>query len=610
MSLVGTDASGLLREVPRFAVVGAAATALHVAGAALAFQAGATPLAANGLAFVVAFTLSWAGHAFWTFRDLDGRSRAASLWRFALVSLLALALGQALVWALVERGNLPFAWGLAAVVLAVPATTFAGARLWAFAPALTRGTLDAVSAALVILAAVAWQASQPLNHDVAWLLTGAERLLDGGTFGRDVEDVTPPWAWWLLMPIAALVRAGLDASLAVALGIGGLAATALLLARPLVARPLLIVLALAMVLPAGYGWAQREHIMAVAALPYILLCARRAAGGTVAPSLAMAAALLAALGLLQKPHFVLVPLTVEVWLLLQRRSPFRPETWTLGVAGLLYVAAAWVFAGPWFTDVLPDMMVAYGAYGGDTPKAVVKVATAVALPLLVWLAFARENVHAQALAVASAGAGLAAVLQGKGWAYHLIPTVTFAILAAAFAIRERAATGPREALQDRHLASCAAVSIVAFVAAQTTLSQAITAPQRMAQTDALARAIGNGTVMAFNTSPRLVHPAVRRAGAHWTGIAGNMHYVPAAVAGTSDEARALGRRQSLAVLARMETAPPDVLLVDENAKKLALPAGHDWLAWMRSQAPERSSRLLALYRDEGLVSGFRVFRKR
>ena len=50
---------------------------------------------------------------------------------------------------------------------------------------------------LIALATIALHVAAPANHDVAWILDGAGRLLDGARFGRDIVDVNPPLAWWL-----------------------------------------------------------------------------------------------------------------------------------------------------------------------------------------------------------------------------------------------------------------------------------------------------------------------------------------------------------------------------------------------------------------------------
>lgn len=114
-----------------FGLVGMAATLTHVAaafGARAAFDASA--MAANFLGYACAVGVSYLGNARLTFGQpaLSG-SRFS---RFLVVSLAGLALNQAITWLLVERLGWPFRWGLAVVVVVVPALSFAASKLWAF----------------------------------------------------------------------------------------------------------------------------------------------------------------------------------------------------------------------------------------------------------------------------------------------------------------------------------------------------------------------------------------------------------------------------------------------------------------------------------------------
>jgi hypothetical protein len=78
-------------------------------------------------------------------------------------------------------------------------------------------TPDWLAPAIVMFAAfatTAWHGTLPLNHDVAWIWEGANRLLHGAHFGRDVDDVNPPLAWWLTaIPVLLQYGTGLSASI-------------------------------------------------------------------------------------------------------------------------------------------------------------------------------------------------------------------------------------------------------------------------------------------------------------------------------------------------------------------------------------------------------------
>jgi putative flippase GtrA len=121
----------LARQIFRFGVVGVAATVTHVAVAVTLIERVGTPvLAGNGLAFLVAVFVSYFGHHSWTFARDGFHDR--HLPRFVTISLIGLALNQAIIFALVTLGGLPYLVGVLVVVSVVPALTFVLSRSWAF----------------------------------------------------------------------------------------------------------------------------------------------------------------------------------------------------------------------------------------------------------------------------------------------------------------------------------------------------------------------------------------------------------------------------------------------------------------------------------------------
>jgi len=121
----------LVHQVPLFAVVGACATATHVAVALAARElAHLGPLHANFAGYFAAVGVSYLGNAVLTFRRRAWHGPQIA--RFAVVSLLGLGLTQGLTWLLVQRLGWPFWAGLGVVAVAVPAFSFALSRAWAF----------------------------------------------------------------------------------------------------------------------------------------------------------------------------------------------------------------------------------------------------------------------------------------------------------------------------------------------------------------------------------------------------------------------------------------------------------------------------------------------
>ncbi|MBW8269931.1 hypothetical protein [Caldovatus aquaticus] len=314
-------------------------------------------------------------------------------------------------------------------------------RWAAFAPA--------VLYLLVILA-------PPLNHDVAAVLDFAERWLAGERLYRDLIDVNPPLIFVLnLVPAALAAWTPLDGVQALLLSALGLCALcwrltlALLRGAAGAARPgpveaaVLEAMVPLLCVVAGYDFGQREHLMAVVALPYCALAARRIEGHSPPPArLAAGVAVLAALGFALKPHFLAVPALVEAVVLL-RRGPARalrdPVPWLMAAVWLAYLAAIPLLFPDYFGHVVPLVWAYYldlAQFGTwEVLFSPILGPAALALALVLPLALRRgAGPLAQALAAAACGALASAVVQHKGWTYHAVPVTMLTAGAAAAAL--------------------------------------------------------------------------------------------------------------------------------------------------------------------------------
>ena len=330
--------------------------------------------------------------------------------------------------------------------------------------------------------------SPPLNHDAAAVLGFAERWLAGEGLYTDLIDVNPPLIFILnALPAALAAHAPIGAVAALQLCLLALCAFSVLLAWCLVPRdagapPIgtacLIAALPVLTLGAGYEFAQREHIMVVAALPYLLLAAQRAEGrATTGPALAIGVAVLAALGFALKPHFLAIPALVEA-LVLAWRGPRRalrdPVPWTMAGVWLVYLAAIALFFPAYTARVLPMIRAYYIDLSGFSWWQILlteRLGTAilVLLPLgaLAFLPGARHRFGAlpQVLALAALGAALSAVVQLKGWDYHAVPArlitgLLAVVMAACWLDRALPAAQARRAAAP--LALAATLSLAVF----------------------------------------------------------------------------------------------------------------------------------------------------
>lgn len=304
----------------------------------------------------------------------------------------------------------------------------------------SRRTTTAIAIVLVALGAVPALLGR-MSPDTAWLLYGADRLLHGARLFVDVVEVNPPLIVWLdLVPVALghllhVPGATVFALLVIGLMLGSVAATARLLPallpdRPAARRALVLATTFVLLPLAREDFGQREHLFLALAMPYVLLTAVRAGGGSTSRKAAAMVGLAAALGIALKPYFVLLWLGLGVGLAAARgwrMALFRVESVVVVAAGVVYLAAVlrWapdyfrivpLMAGPYY-DFLSNTLLVTALLGDGALVAVVS--------LLAFLAL-RRAANATALwtvlAWAVAALWLVGVLQHKGWRYHFYPS--------------------------------------------------------------------------------------------------------------------------------------------------------------------------------------------
>ncbi|HXQ15334.1 MAG TPA: GtrA family protein [Caulobacteraceae bacterium] len=121
----------VVREINLFAVVGFTATAInYVAALAAQHLLGLTALPAGVAGYAAAVGVSYFGNSLITFRR--PAMHGPQFVRFAVISLIGLAINLGLVFVGVHTMGWPLWKALIPVVLIVPASTFVMAKFWAF----------------------------------------------------------------------------------------------------------------------------------------------------------------------------------------------------------------------------------------------------------------------------------------------------------------------------------------------------------------------------------------------------------------------------------------------------------------------------------------------
>jgi hypothetical protein len=328
--------------------------------------------------------------------------------------------------------------------------------------------------------------------------------------------------------------------------------------------------------------------------------------------------LFVATGFCLKPYFLLVPIFAESWLAWQRRSLFawlRPDFVLIPLFGAIYTACIVRFAPDYIHIVAPDAVATYWALNASF-AAVLKASLAAVLPYLLFFALMlaearkRPSRLAQIVFLGGCGALLAAILQMKGFTYHLLPAAALFALAGLFESGEPS-TGKLGRLAAIGLVAIAALPV--FQQLRDAASEKGTAAGVAALSDDFARYAGRGgTVYAFVTSPRDIHPAILRSGTRWASDACCIYHLPAAIRADERPAserariRAVAARQVDRVLNDLARTHPAVIVIDAWPTQLGF-GGHDfdYLAYL-SHDP-RFVRLWRGYAEQHPVGGYRVF---
>lgn len=290
----------------------------------------------------------------------------------------------------------------------------------------------------ILAASLSQQSLGDLNGDVSWLITVCERLLEGGTAYVDVLETNPPAAWLIYMPAVWVGRViGVAPEPVVAASIFALGLTVCHLCKRLAPlegeeRQLFVnaIAALIIFMP-GFSFAEREHVAVMAALPVLCLWSLPA-DKKIALTLRVAAAMLASLTIIIKPHFALViglPLLWRAFRLRRWMQLFLLEPLLIATCVLAYVALV-ILHYPALFDVLPSLIETYVPIRAPLRDMLTSgwfLAHLALMALVLWrVTQAALPMLAWQLLWGSIGFQIAYLIQMKGWTNHGLPGVTLA----------------------------------------------------------------------------------------------------------------------------------------------------------------------------------------
>jgi hypothetical protein len=434
------------------------------------------------------------------------------------------------------------------------------------------------------------------NVDVSVLLTWAEKFVDGARPYVDFIEVNPPGSFLLYVPAVLVGRAlGTSAEHATRLLLFAALTTSLVLVRatlPKTAPPgstrsalLAFAVVVLVALPAR-TFAEREHIGAIAILPFLAVAAARLSGSAPAWPLRLAAGVGAGVALVAKPHFATALLSLGLfvgWRTRSARHIGRLEWISATGTAFAYLAVAYGAFPEFFSTVAPAVAEFYlPDRVGMTILLLGPAAMMCAGSIVLLRQRDLQPLPPESLVLLAAGVGAAAayVLQGKGWPYQSYPAVAFLALAVALTCAAAMAAGSPK--PRRSAGKGAAVALLVGIVVPGWFWFDVENPSRDRQ--ALAR-----TIKAANPEPVIVaitgdiaigHPVARMVGAKWVQRQAALAVAMSARRLLAGDALSAGERarfeaylasERQALLEDLTRGRPNVLLVEAGRG--------EWLAW-------------------------------
>ena len=479
------------------------------------------------------------------------------------------------------------------------------------------GALALLPVALLALGFLLFPPDVSRVADIAWLITVSEQVLDGQTLYVDLVETNPPASLWLYLPAVWLARhLHVVPEMVVNLQILALAGFSLWLGARLLDRAGLLArqhraaigclaVALLVLLPNG-TFGQREHAGVLLLLPVLAGLCLRLSRQRPARMESLACGIAAGFAICIKPHFAFAYAAAVLAAAAMKRDwrlPVCRENWIVAVVLAVYAASIVLFTPGYLSEIMPLVALDYLPVRMPWARLLREPALMLWATALLALAMAARGRRlpppAVLLAAASLGGLLGYLAQGKGWPYHAVPMLLFALLAGFWALCDTAA----EKTLPRAVAACTLAGLAVFTGVWFGQSLEIRALAR-----AVAMLHPHPTMMSISGEIAVGHPLVRLTGGTWVGrecaqwnIFGGIQRketesLDGATLARIDAAIAM---ETKLLAQEIDSDKPDIILVQI--------AVFDWGQWIAKNPAVAAA--MAAYRDKGAYDGVRIMQR-
>ena len=474
-----------------------------------------------------------------------------------------------------------------------------------------------------------------INHDSAWLLYGTGRMLEGARLYLDIVEVNPPLIFYLSVPPVLAARfldlpvVDLFVLYIFALAAGSLALTrevmrSLPIEQAPLRRMLLVAAFFGLIVLPGPVLGQREHLVTILGLPYLVLVAVRSDGRDVSRRLAVVCGLAAGLAFSIKPPLLVVPALLELYLFIVRRPRillFRPETLALAAAVSAYILSIVLFTPEYLTFIVPMAVMTYHAYETTWPIVLGRVETLL-LPIAIALVFLTRDRRAasrlnDAFLITALCAYVFYVIERKGWQYQVYPVDAMLMLLVGVSLTR--ALWRHDTYTSREARWVRPAFLVVVLLVGLGVSAAARGNYRNSMTTVMTPYVrenaAHGGFAVLSAHVVWGFPLTVYAGVDWNMRLPALWMVPglirarATARGPAPELDRLERYVIDAVVEDFARHPPDVVLVDARQQKTYFGGlAFDYLAFF-SRDP-RFRQVWQDYRLDISEPWFQIYRRR
>lgn len=310
------------------------------------------------------------------------------------------------------------------------------------------GVIIIAACVVIVIFSLYGPMNLPVSTDTAVHLWIAEQILDGKQLYRDVIEVNMPSICYYFVPIVAFAEfLGISHAITAITLFVILAFTSLYLCWQIIVRSkshtqkgvhrlFILMLSFIFFILFYYHFGQKEHLFIMMAMPYLLMVALQAQN--VSRGMSVTIGILAGLGFIIKPFFVLYFVFAELTQIIHRRNFFawvRCETLTVISLGLIYAVILLLYFPVYLLEMLPLIMDGYRHYHSIAFSSLITAVTVQFLamagflfPVLLVKSWIKPNHFVIVLSGYLVISFAIVFWQAKGWDYHIYLITSMALL--------------------------------------------------------------------------------------------------------------------------------------------------------------------------------------